>query len=146
VEHSDLNYATRGTADEIVRNHGVTAPLGRLPSDAIRSAPSLVRLDPDELLFQIDDQSVPLTPKQFSILAYLIQKAGSWVTTTEIISEVLRTHHKPDTSLIRVHVHAIRRRLGEAAAFLQSDPLRSRGYRWSGGRSLSEPFAREPGL
>jgi DNA-binding response OmpR family regulator len=146
VEHSDLSYAIRGTGDEIVRNQGVTSQVSRLASDAIRSGPSGVRLDPDELLFQIDDQSVALTPKQFSILAYLIEKAGSWVTTNEIISEVLRTHHKPDTSLIRVHVHAIRRRLGEASAYLQSDPLRSRGYRWSGGRSLNEPFARERDL
>jgi DNA-binding winged helix-turn-helix (wHTH) protein len=89
-----------------------------------------VALDPNDFVLRIDGKSVTLTRTQFSILAYLIQNDGRWVTTGELIREVLGTHHQPDTSLVRVHVHAIRRRLGNCATWLESDRRRARGYRW----------------
>lgn len=89
-----------------------------------------VALDASELVLRIDDLSIALTRTQFSIISYLIQNSGRWVTTAELISEVLGTHHQPDTSLVRVHVHAIRRRLGARAPWLESDRRRARGYRW----------------
>lgn len=89
-----------------------------------------VEVDANELLVRIQGEPVGLTRTQFSILAYLIQHSGRWVTTSELIREVLGTHHQPDTSLVRVHVHAIRRRLGGRAAWVESDRRRARGYRW----------------
>jgi hypothetical protein len=90
----------------------------------------LVVLDPNELVLRIEGKAVTLTRTQFSILSYLIQNEGRWVTTGELIREVLGTHHQPDTSLVRVHVHAIRRRLGVRSPWLESDRRRARGYRW----------------
>jgi hypothetical protein len=90
----------------------------------------LVVLDPNELVLRIEGKAVTLTRTQFSILSYLISNEGRWVTTGELIREVLGTHHQPDTSLVRVHVHAIRRRLGVRAPWLESDRRRARGYRW----------------
>jgi DNA-binding response OmpR family regulator len=89
-------------------------------------------LDPTELTLLFDGAKVSLTRTQFSIFAYLVENRGGWVATGELIRHVLGTHHQPDTSLVRVHVHAIRRRLGWRAAWLESDPQRARGYRWRG--------------
>lgn len=89
-----------------------------------------VVLDSSELVVRMENRAVTLTRTQFSILSYLVQNEGRWVTTGELIREVLGTHHQPDTSLVRVHVHAIRRRLGDRAAWLESDRRRARGYRW----------------
>lgn len=89
-----------------------------------------VQLDPAELALRVEGSVVTLTRTQFSILSYLIHNAGRWITTGELIRQVLGTHHQPDTSLVRVHVHAIRRRLGARAVWLESDRRRARGYRW----------------
>lgn len=89
-----------------------------------------VHLDSTDLVLRMEGAEIGLTRTQFSILAYLVENAGRWVTTRELIRQVLGTHHQPDTSLVRVHVHAIRRRLGERAFWLESDRRRARGYRW----------------
>jgi len=91
-----------------------------------------VQLDAEAATVRIRDRVVELTRTQFSIFSYLFATAGHWVTASELIHEVLGTHHLPDTSLIRVHVHAIRRRLGPEAEALESDRRRARGYRWRG--------------
>jgi hypothetical protein len=91
-----------------------------------------VVLDAETATVRIRDRVVELTRTQFSIFSYLFATAGHWVTASELIHEVLGTHHLPDTSLIRVHVHAIRRRLGPEAEALESDRRRARGYRWRG--------------
>lgn len=92
-------------------------------------APDVLLL-PAELSVVVDGARVALTRTQFSIFSYFHENAGRWVTPNELIRHVLGTHHQPDTSLVRVHVHAIRRRLGQGAVWLESDPRRVRGYRW----------------
>jgi DNA-binding response OmpR family regulator len=94
-------------------------------------APDVLLL-PAELSVVVDGARVALTRTQFSIFTYFFENAGRWVTPNEWIRHVLGTHHQPDTSLVRVHVHAIRRRLGQGAVWLESDPRRVRGYRWGG--------------
>lgn len=106
-------------------------PVESATRPAVRGDATLdVSLNAEDLVLRIGATSVGLTRTQFSILAYLIENEGRWVTTSELIRQVLGTHHQPDTSLVRVHVHAIRRRLGPCAAWLESDRRRARGYRW----------------
>jgi DNA-binding response OmpR family regulator len=101
------------------------------PSGERYQSPNVVLL-PSDLLVLVDDVLIELTRTQFLIFSYFLQNAGRWITTHELIEHVLGTHHQPDTSLVRVHVHAIRRRLGRRASWLESDPRRVRGYRWRG--------------
>lgn len=100
-------------------------------SGARAGAPDVLLL-PAELSVVVDGERVALTRTQFSIFSYFYENSGRWVTPNELIRHVLGTHHQPDTSLVRVHVHAIRRRLGQGAMWLESDPRRVRGYRWCG--------------
>jgi DNA-binding response OmpR family regulator len=90
-----------------------------------------VDLEASTSTLYLDGRAILLTPTQFLIVAYLVGRSAHWVTAAEIIEHVLHTHHEPDTALIRVHVHAIRRRLGGAASYLQGDRRFWRGYRWS---------------
>lgn len=102
------------------------------PMSGERGDPPDVLLVPTELAVVLSGARVALTRTQFSIFSYFYENAGRWVSPNELIRHVLGTHHQPDTSLVRVHVHAIRRRLGEGAIWLESDPRRVRGYRWTG--------------
>lgn len=108
-------------------------PMGAsAPSAAITGteADCGLHLDVGELAVRVGDDLIRLTRTQFSLLAYLVRNGGRWVTAGELISQVLGTHHRPNTSLVRVHVHAIRRRLGPGAMRLETDQRRARGYRW----------------
>ena len=109
------------------------------PSGVERCDPPPVTLLPDDLVLLIDGDRIVLTRTQFSIFSYFYENIGHWVTPHDLIRRVLGTHHQPDTSLVRVHVHAIRRRLGRAAIWLESDPRRIRGYRWGAPREIQQP-------
>lgn len=90
-----------------------------------------VELDEATRTLRVDGCSIPLTPTQFSIVAHLVRVSPRWVTAREIIERVLGTHHQRDTALIRVHVFAIRQRLGSAARYLEADQRYWRGYRFT---------------
>lgn len=109
------------------------------PVSGERCDPPAVTLLADELVLLIDGERIVLTRTQFSIFSYFHENIGHWVTPHDLIRRVLGTHHQPDTSLVRVHVHAIRRRLGRAAVWLESDPRRVRGYRWGAPREIQVP-------
>lgn len=86
----------------------------------------------EEKIIRINGDSVRLTRTEFRLLAHLVERPFGWVTAAELIRDVLGTHHRPDTPLVRVHVHAVRRKLAQYALWLESDPHRLRGYRWVG--------------
>ena len=129
---------------------------GPAMSEPHTSAPSshgvsVVGLDEATSTLSVDGRSIPLTPTQFSIVAYLVRRPARWVRAGEIIEHVLHTNHEPDTAVIRVHVYAIRRRLGDAARYLEGDRHYWRGYRWvtsqrsaAVGRRSSSPLAHRP--
>ncbi|HEX6277530.1 MAG TPA: winged helix-turn-helix domain-containing protein [Polyangiaceae bacterium] len=101
-------------------------------SEATPSPTGTLSVNYDEKVIRINGDSVRLTRTEFKLLAHLVERPFGWVTAAELIRDVLGTHHRPDTPLVRVHVHAVRRKLGEHATWLESDPHRLRGYRWVG--------------
>jgi DNA-binding response OmpR family regulator len=71
-----------------------------------------------------------LSEGQFRVVAYLMLHRGVWISGERLIHEVLRTHHAPDTSLIRVYIHGVRRKLGSMGTLIETDPRLRLGYRW----------------
>ena len=82
--------------------------------------------------------SPEFTKTERRIVEYLQARAGAWVTAGEIIRDALGTHHRPDSPVVRVHIHFIRRKLGARRGVLESDPHRLRGYRWMGTEACNE--------
>jgi DNA-binding response OmpR family regulator len=85
-----------------------------------------VRIDPDKRTVQVGPKSVKLTPTEFAIFQYLAERPGMWISSDRIISEVIGTHHAPRTALVRVHVHHIRRKLGDCGWCVRAE--HGRGY------------------
>jgi DNA-binding response OmpR family regulator len=111
--------------------HPVHTDFDASPESTPRPSGSL-NVNYDEKVIRINGDSVRLTRTEFRLLAHLVERPFGWVTAAELIRDVLGTHHRPDTPLVRVHVHAVRRKLAQHAAWLESDPHRLRGYRWVG--------------
>jgi DNA-binding response OmpR family regulator len=99
-----------------------------------RSYPSTsvaeVAVDPQTQLVRVRDIVVRLARKPFWIFVYLVELRDRWVSAAEIITKVCGTHHRNDTSLVRVHVHAIRGALGEMRSCIRGDAS-GRGYMFS---------------
>ena len=90
------------------------------------------RLDPDEQLLLRSGQPVPLTPKAFDLLVYLVQRQGKLVQKFALMAALW-----PDTSVeeanLAFQISSLRKALGEGAegeALIQT--VKTRGYRFVG--------------
>jgi DNA-binding response OmpR family regulator len=99
-------------------------------SDIRELAPPSVRILEESFTVKIRDHVATLTATQFRILKLLVERAGQWTTPSCIVAEAVGTHHRADSSLVRVHLHAIRRALGPWASLIETSSRRSRGYRF----------------
>lgn len=64
----------------------------------------------------LDQILIELTPREFDLLAYLAQRAGSVVTKRELIAEVWRQPLGNADKTVDVHLSWLRRKLGEDAS------------------------------
>lgn len=100
------------------------APLGESHADK-------VFLDRTDRTVQLNGVRYVFAPSQFSIFAYLVEREGSWVKSEQLMREALRTHHSPDSSVVRFHIHSIRKTLGPNSRCVMSDIRYRRGYMFS---------------
>jgi DNA-binding response OmpR family regulator len=63
----------------------------------------------------LDGRRLPLSPKEFDLLAYLATRAGEVVSKRELLAEVWRTPYSQADKTVDVHVSWLRRKLGEDA-------------------------------
>ncbi|REG91624.1 response regulator transcription factor [Flavobacterium aquicola] len=59
----------------------------------------------------VNDQEVPLTQREYELLAYLMKNKGKVCTRNEIINDVWDIHFEYDTGVIDVFINAIRKKL-----------------------------------
>jgi DNA-binding response OmpR family regulator len=95
-----------------------------------RRALSEVSVDRQAQLVRVRHIEARLARKPLCIFLYLLERRDRWTSAAEIIAKVCGTHHRNDTSLVRVHIHAIRTALGEMRSCIRSD-IGGRGYMFS---------------
>ena len=84
-----------------------------------------IELDLSKRLCTLDEVPVELTPREFSILEYLMRRRGDVVPKTEIIEHVWDFAYEGGDNVVEVHVSALRRKLGTTAI----ETVRGGGYR-----------------
>jgi DNA-binding response OmpR family regulator len=72
-----------------------------------------VRLDPATREVTRGGEPVALTPREFAVLAHLLQHADRVVTKTELLDEVWDPHAEVDPNAVEVYVGYLRRKLGK---------------------------------
>ena len=70
-----------------------------------------VRVDRVRHEVQVDGAAVELPPKEFELLAYLIEHAGRVLTRGQLIDEVWGSDYVGDTKTLDVHIRRLRRRV-----------------------------------
>ncbi len=73
----------------------------------------------------VDGRPVELTPREFSVVEYLMQRQGEVVPKAEILEHVWDFAFDGGDNVVEVHVSALRRKLGSAAI----ETVRGAGYR-----------------
>jgi DNA-binding response OmpR family regulator len=71
-----------------------------------------IEIGPREVF--VDDEPVPLTPKEFDLLTTLVESRGIVLTREQLLERVWGFTFLGDSRTIDVHVRQLRRKLGEA--------------------------------
>ncbi|MEV6395803.1 response regulator transcription factor [Streptomyces sp. NPDC051907] len=119
------------TGELLARIHAVSRrtvtgdEAGAAPSDdALRLGPVTIELPTRRV--SVDGETVPLTRKEFDLLALLAQRPGVVFRREQIISEVWRTSWEGTGRTLEVHVASLRAKLRMPALI---ETVRGVGYR-----------------
>jgi len=85
-----------------------------------------VRLDRRARRVHLDGTELALTPKEYDLLAFLAEEPGAAFTREQIMEAVWDANWFGPTKTLDVHVGALRRKLGDAAAI---ETVRGVGFR-----------------
>jgi DNA-binding winged helix-turn-helix (wHTH) protein/TolB-like protein len=89
------------------------------------------RLEPEERLLLADNQSVPIAPKYFELLVFLVQNQGRLVTKDRIMEAIWSNSFVEEANLT-VAISAIRKALGEKESSVQYiETVPKKGYRFA---------------
>jgi len=73
-------------------------------------------------------QSIPLQPREFRLLEYLMKNAGQVVTRTMLLENVWDYHFDPQTNVIDVHVSRLRSKIDKGFGEPLLHTVRGAGY------------------
>jgi two-component system, OmpR family, response regulator RegX3 len=107
------------------------APLvDTVTGDDVPVEASGVRVDRARHEVRADGQLVELPPKEFELLAYLIEHAGRVLTRGQLIAEIWGSDYVGDTKTLDVHIRRLRSRIEQDP----KDPVRIQTVRGVGYR------------
>jgi DNA-binding response OmpR family regulator len=75
-----------------------------------------LRIDPAARVAHLGGHELPLTRKEFDLLAYLAAKAGEVVSRRELAAQVWSDPYGSSDRTVNVHLSWLRHKLGESAA------------------------------
>jgi len=94
-------------------------------SDEITIGPLIINRDEHRVLN--NGVEVALTPKEFSLLLYLVENRGIVLTREKLLSEVWGFDYYGETRTVDAHIRSLRMKLGEAGDLIET--VRGIGYR-----------------
>lgn len=80
---------------------------------------------------------VPLSPREFELLAYFARNAGDVVSRMQLLEHVWNLHFDPQTNVVDVHVGRLRRKLEAAAGRPVIHTARGQGYAFDPARGAA---------
>jgi two-component system copper resistance phosphate regulon response regulator CusR len=97
-------------------------------SESVRLQAADLQLDLVRREARRGDQTLQLTPQEFSLLEYLCRNAGRVVTRTMILDHVWRMRIDPATNVVDVHIYRLRNKVDHAATKPLIHTIRGVGY------------------
>lgn len=112
-----------GASDYVTKPFSTPVLLARIRAHLRATATDTTRpltfagltIDPGAHRVTLDGTGVDLRPKEFELLVLLAREAGRVVTRDRILAEVWDLHWESSTKTLDMHIHALRRKLGDDA-------------------------------
>ena len=101
---------------------------GVQPRPAILSVDDLV-LDPAAHTVRRGDSPIELTPREFSLLEFLMRRAGDAVGKADILHHVWDANYDGDANVVEVYVGYLRRKIDTPFGRQSVQTVRGAGYR-----------------
>jgi DNA-binding response OmpR family regulator len=122
-----------GADDYVSKPFGVREVIARMRAVARRARPAepeaptgRLAIDRRARRVHVDGAEISLSPKEHDLLAFLAEAPGAAFTREQIMEAVWDEHWFGSTRTLDVHVGALRRKLGDAAAI---ETVRGVGFR-----------------
>lgn len=138
-EYDQADAFDFGADDYLTKPFSSVVLTARLRALARRTAPERpailtagnLTLDPAAHIVRRGDQELTLTPREFSLLAFLMRNKGAVVTKTEILDAVWDVNYHGDENVVEVYVSYLRRRIDTPFNRKAIETVRGVGYRLS---------------
>ncbi len=126
-----------GGDDYLPKPYAFTELLARVEALARRGGPQgtdtlykVADLELDRLAHRVTrgGKEIPLQPREFRLLEYLMRHAGQVVTRTMLLENVWDYHFDPQTNVIDVHVSRLRSKVDKGFEVALIHTVRGAGY------------------
>jgi two-component system, OmpR family, response regulator RegX3 len=108
------------------------APLVEALGDEAPAEACGVRVDRARHEVRVDGRDIELPPKEFELLAYLVEHAGRVLTRSQLIDEVWGSDYVGDTKTLDVHIRRLRTRIeDDPQTPVRIKTVRGVGYRFA---------------
>jgi DNA-binding response OmpR family regulator len=119
--HDRVEGLALGADDYLPKPFASVEMVARVHALARRTRPALppvlqrsgVRLDPARRQLYRDGRYIPVTPKEFGVMLELMRAEGTAVSTEQLLERAWDEHVDPFTTVVRVIVRKLRRKLGD---------------------------------
>ena len=142
-EYDQADAFDLGADDYLTKPFSFVVLIARLRALIRRGAPERpvvlaagdLTLDPARRRVQRGEAGIDLTPKEFSLLEFLMHRRGEVVTKSEILENVWDPAFDGDVNIVEVYVGYLRRKIDVPYERRSIETIRGVGYRLaSGGR------------
>ena len=121
-------YVTKPFSPKILTAR-VNALFRRLESEKTEERSSSgLSLDSDSRLVSLDATPLELSPKEYDLLAFLIENRGKALSRQQILNQVWNFDYYGDLRTVDTHINRLRSKLGDSASLVQT--IRGYGYRF----------------
>jgi two-component system, OmpR family, response regulator len=136
-EHEHADALDLGADDYLVKPFSFVVLIAHLRALIRRGAPERpavlgagdLTLDPAERRVARGGTPIPVTPREFALLEFLLRNRGRAVTKTAIIENVWDAHFDGDPNIVEVYIAYLRKKIDHPFGRQAIETVRGAGYR-----------------
>lgn len=136
-EYDQAEALDYGADDYLLKPFSVVvlkAHLRAVVRRGVRERPAVLEagglsVDPAQRSVARDGETIELTPREFSVLEYLIRNKGTVVSKTSILQSIWDENYNGDNNIVEVYIRYLRRRIDEPFGVSSIETIRGAGYR-----------------
>ncbi|MGN7132634.1 response regulator transcription factor [Rhodococcoides corynebacterioides] len=126
-----------GADDYLVKPFSFVVLVARLRALVRRGAPERpailsvgdLQLDPARHRVTRRGEDVALTPREYSVLEFLMRRSGVAVSRSEIVRSVWDAHYDGDENIVEVYIGYLRKKIDQPFGVRSIETVRGVGYR-----------------